>query len=119
MLEFHDSNIIREKTMSKFLLAYHGGTSPETPEEGAKAMAAWTAWFEAIGPNVVDGGNPVGKSITLDGNGVTPDGGSNPVSGYSIIQAGDMAGAIEIANGCPIITTHGGTIEIAEIVDIG
>jgi len=29
--------------MPKYLLGYHGGGMPGTPEEGAKVMAAWGA----------------------------------------------------------------------------
>ena len=105
--------------MPNYLLAYHGGTAPQSPEEGAKAMAAWNAWFESIGANVVDGGNPVGASSTVSGAGVTDNGGANPVSGYSIISADDMAGRIEISQACPIVTAHGGSVEVAEIMPIG
>ena len=105
--------------MPNYLLAYHGGTAPQSPEEGAKAMAAWNAWFGSIGANVVDGGNPVGASSTVSGDGVTDNGGANPVSGYSIISADDMAGVIEISQACPIVTAHGGSVEIAEIMPIG
>lgn len=105
--------------MPNYLLAYHGGTAPQSPEEGAKAMATWNAWFGSIGANVVDGGNPVGVSSTVSGDGVTDNGGANPVSGYSIISADDMAGAIEISQACPIVTAHGGSVEVAEIMPIG
>jgi hypothetical protein len=29
--------------MSKYILAYHGGTAPSSPEEGKKVMAEWMA----------------------------------------------------------------------------
>ncbi len=47
--------------MANFLLLYHGGSMPETPEEGAKVMKAWTDWFEQLGEGLVDGGNPTSK----------------------------------------------------------
>lgn len=100
--------------MPNFILAYHGGKMPETPEEGAAVMEKWGAWFASMGDAVVDGGNPVGISQTVSGNGVADNGGSNPVSGYSIIQAADMAGATKLAAGCPII--EHGTVEVAEIM---
>ena len=34
--------------MSKYLYVYHGGSMPETEEEGAKVMAAWGAWMEGL-----------------------------------------------------------------------
>ena len=67
--------------MPKFMFVYHGGSMPETPEEGAKVMAAWEAWMGGIGSDLVDGGNPAGPSTTVSADGVVDNGGSNPVSG--------------------------------------
>lgn len=102
--------------MPKFVFAYHGGKMPETPEEGAEQMALWQAWFAGMGDAVVDGGNPVGQSYTVSGNGVAEDGGTNPLSGYSLIEAADMSAACELAKGCPILP-HG-TIEVAETMEM-
>jgi len=30
--------------MAKYLLLFHGGSMPDSPEEGAKVMRAWTLW---------------------------------------------------------------------------
>ena len=38
--------------MPDFMLAYHGGKAPESPEEGAKVMAAWEAWYKDLGDSV-------------------------------------------------------------------
>jgi hypothetical protein len=104
--------------MAKFLFAYHGGGRPETKEAQDKAMAAWGAWFGSMGKAVVSGGNPVGKSWTVkSGGAVTRDGGANPVSGYSLIEARDHDGAVGLAKGCPILVS-GGSIEIAEVMDM-
>ena len=75
-------------SMAKYLFVYHGGGAPSSPEEGKKVMAAWMAWMEGIGSGLVDGGAPVGKSSTVRSDGsVANDGGANPVSGYSLIEA--------------------------------
>jgi hypothetical protein len=100
--------------MPKYLFAYHGGKRPETPEEGAKIMDAWVAWFQKLGPAVVDGGNPVGPSRTVSAGGVAGDGGANPVSGYSIVNADSFEAAVEMAKGCPILDD--GTVEVAEAI---
>ena len=55
--------------MAKYLLAYRGGGMPETPEAGAKVMAAWGAWFGQLGAAVADPGNPVGKAKTIAADG--------------------------------------------------
>ena len=104
--------------MAKFIFVYHGGKMPETEEEGAKVMADWQAWFANMGSAVVDGGNPVGPSSTVHGDGsVTDDGGSNPTSGYSLIGADTIEQAIELARGCPILKAEG-TVEVAEAMDM-
>ena len=103
--------------MANFVFAYHGGKPPESPEEGAKVMAAWNAWFEALGPAIVDGGAPVGASKTVASGGVSDGGGSNPLSGYSIVRADNIDAAVEMARGCPILE-DGGNVEVAEAMEM-
>ena len=103
--------------MPNFVFAYHGGKPPESPEEGAKVMAAWNAWFETLGPAIVDGGAPVGASKTVASGGVSDGGGLNPLSGYSIVRADNIDGAVEMARGCPILE-DGGNVEVAEAMEM-
>ena len=100
--------------MAQFMFAYHGGSKPSTPEEGAKVMAAWQNWFSNVGDAFVNPGNPVSMSKTVSSSGVADDGGSNPLSGYGIVEAESMDAAVEIAKGCPILDDDG-TVEVAEI----
>lgn len=100
--------------MGRFLFVYHGGGKPETEEGGQKAMEAWGNWFASMGDDVVDGGRPVGLSTTVTSDGsVVGDGGANPVTGYSVVDAKDLNDAIAKAKGCPILSS-GGSVEIAE-----
>lgn len=102
--------------MAKYLFVYHGGSMPETEAEGQAVMAQWRAWFENMGSAVVDGGNPVAQSSTVQADGIVENnGGSNPVSGYSIVAADNQAAAETLAQGCPI-RERGGSIEVAEIM---
>lgn len=104
--------------MPKYVLTYHGGSGmPETEAEQAEVMAAWGAWFEELGAAVVDGGNPVSQTVTIDPDGSTRPGGDNPITGYSLISADDMDGAVKMAGGCPVLTS-GGTVEVAETIDM-
>ena len=104
--------------MPKFMFIYHGGGRPETEEEGERVMAAWGAWMEGIGENLIDGGNPAGMSKTVTASGVEDNGGANPVSGYTLVNAADMDAACEMAKGCPILEGGGGTIEVAEAMEM-
>ena len=104
--------------MSKYVLAYHGGSTPESESEQAAVMTAWGAWFGALGDAVVDMGNPTGASTTLAADGSTAaGGGSNPITGYSLISATDLDAAVSLAKGCPIFAS-GGTIEVAEAIEM-
>ncbi len=102
--------------MSNYIFAYHGGKRPETPEAGAELMARWKAWMGGLGDALVNPGNPVGKSKTVSSGGVSDDGGSNPLSGFSIVKADSMDAALEMAKGCPHLD-HG-TIEVAEAMEM-
>lgn len=104
--------------MPKFMFIYHGGGRPETPEEGEKVMAAWGAWMAGIGEDLIDVGNPAGLSKTVTASGVEHNGGANPVSGYTLVNAADMDAACAIAKGCPILEGGNGTVEIAEAMEM-
>ena len=104
--------------MAKYLFVYHGGKVPETEQEQAKVMDAWGKWFGSMGSAVIDGGNPVGKSSTVQSNGsVVNNGGANPVSGYSLVEGSSLEDALAMAKGCPILAS-GGSIEVAEAFDM-
>ena len=102
--------------MSNYILAYHGGKKPESPEAGAEHKAEWMAWVGGLGDAMVNPGTPLGKSKTVSSDGVSDDGGSNPLMGYSIVKADSMDAALEIAKGCPFLDM--GTIEVAEMMEM-
>ena len=102
--------------MPHFLFAYHGGKTPDTPEQTEVEISRWRQWFDEIGPTIVDPGNPVGMSKTVSVDGVVDGGGANPLSGYTIIHAESMDRAVALANACPIIGD--GTVEVAEIHEV-
>jgi len=104
--------------MTKYLFIYHGGKNPSKPADVKKVMDAWGTWFGTMGTAVVDGGNPVGKSSTVKADGsIASDGGPNPASGYSLIEAKDLADAHRKARGCPILAS-GGSVEVAPTLDM-
>lgn len=104
--------------MAKYLFVYHGGKHPESEAEVAEVMDAWGTWMGSMGAAVVDGGNPVGMSTTVNSDGSTADnGGANPASGYGLFEATDHDDAVAKAKGCPILQA-GGSIELAPCVDM-
>ena len=91
---------------------------PETEAEQAKVMEEWGAWFAGMGDSLIDGGNPISKATTIASDGSTsPGGGSNPISGYSLITADDLDGAVAVGKGCPGLN-NGGSVEVAETIDM-
>lgn len=102
--------------MGKYVLAYHGGSMPETEEESAQVMATWETWYGELGEAIVDGGNPFGQTRNVTSDGVTGPN-DNPVSGYTIIDAADIDAAVATAKGCPILQA-GGSVEVAEAIDM-
>lgn len=101
--------------MPDFVFAYHGGSMPDTPEEGAKVMAAWNEWYGGMGDALVNPGAPVGMSSTVSADGVVDNGGANPLSGFTVVKAADMAAACEMAKGCPMVESGSGTVEVAQV----
>lgn len=104
--------------MPKYVLGYHGGSAPSSKEEGDRVMAAWGAWIGALGSALVDPGNPTGASKTIaPGGKITDGGGSNPITGYSILEASSLDAAMNMVKGCPQLTS-GGSIEVTEIMPV-
>jgi hypothetical protein len=97
---------------NNYLLVYHGGSMPETQEEQARVMQAWTDWFGTLGDALIDGGNPVSQSRTIGTGGAVSDT-SNGATGYSIIKADSLDKAVELAKGCPVLG-GGASVEVAE-----
>lgn len=101
--------------MADFLLVYRGGSMPETEDEQAKVMDAWTQWFGQLGGALKDGGNPftpASKTIAGDGS-VSDTTSSPPATGYSIITADSLDEAVKLSKGCPVLG-GGASVEVYE-----
>ena len=99
--------------MPDYILAYHGGREPDSPEEGAKQFERWKAWLADLGDAVVNPGTPLGKSKLVSADGVSDDAGPNALTGFSIVTADNMDAALEMAKACPFVDI--GTLEVAEV----
>ena len=103
----------KEILMTKFVLAYRGGSVPETKEAQDAVMNAWMGWFGQLGAAIVDGGAPFGPSATIASGGSSTPGGASALTGYSIVEAADLTSATEMGKGCPVLT-DGGSVEVYE-----
>jgi len=110
---FRSGAPLTEVQMPKFLFIYSGGGPPSTPEEGQNVMAAWMAYFQKLGPAVIDGGAPLGLRRTVGGSA------QSGATGYSIIEAASLEDAVKLCDGHPHIAHGGGAVEVCEAVPIG
>jgi hypothetical protein len=69
----------------------------------------WSAWFESLGNDLSDVGNPVFESTEVGHCGE-----GTQLGGYSFVTAQDLDSAVALAKGCPIIESDGG-IEVGVI----
>ena len=103
--------------MGSYVLLYSGGSMPESEEEQAQVMKAWTDWFDSLGGAVTDPGNP----FTPQAKRVGSDGSMSEMpaeaSGYSIVSADSLDAAADIAKGCPVIA-GGASITVYETFQV-
>lgn len=99
--------------MANFVLAYRGGSVPETEEEQQAVMEAWMGWFGSLGDAVVDGGAPFGGSMSRSADAAPAAGAPSALTGYSILTADDLTAATDLAAGCPVLSS-GGSVDVYE-----
>ena len=107
--------------MAKFVLTHSGGgPMPETDVEREAAMSAWMSrsagWARRWSMPATRSATTFGGSSTVTAGGVA-DGTASSISGYSILDAADLASAAEMAKACPTIGA-GGIVEVHEALDI-
>lgn len=106
--------------MAKYVLVYYGGGGmPQTEAQQKASMEAWGAWLGGLGSAVTDAGNPFSGAVsTVAPGGSTREGGvGEPASGYSIVEADSLAGATDLAKGCPILG-GGGSVAVYETINV-
>lgn len=103
--------------MANYLLAYTGGSTPETEEARDAQMAAWGKWFQDLGEAVVDPGNPFGPSKAIAADGSIGDGASSGLTGYSVLAADSLDAATEMAKGSPVFAV-GGKVDVYETFEV-
>ena len=107
--------------MKKFIILYNGPATPAEemgPEKAKAIMTKWAEWMDKIGDGMVDIGQPManGEAVVDDGS----EGKALELSGYSIIQAEDMAGAKKLVEGHPFLSDKTGkfSVEIFELMPV-
>jgi hypothetical protein len=108
--------------MSEFTFLFRGRDTSASPEQMQKQMEKWVAWFKELRAkgDLKDPGHPLepsGKVVT--GKQKTVNDGpyaeaKDVVGGYIVIEADDLAHAVEVSKGCPILEA-GGSVEVRPI----
>ena len=96
--------------MSNYVLSFRGRSDRTV---GADEEAEWGEWFQKIGDSIVDVGHRVGRVSALGAGPAETD----ALSGYVVITAHDLNGAVALAEGCPGLR-HGGGLEVGEVVEM-
>jgi hypothetical protein len=96
--------------MQKFIFTYRPpkGTTPG----GDDVMAAWRAWFDGLGANLVEYGNPVFERSQV---GNCSD--NTVLGGYSIVTADDLESALALAKSNPAVA-RGGGVEVGVLTEL-
>jgi hypothetical protein len=109
--------------MTTFLFLYHAPTTPAeatppSPEQIEAVIGEWTAWAGRVGPGLVDFGTPLGGGVRVAADGSTSPS-TREVAGYSLVEAADLAAALELAKGHPHLEMPGGCeIEVHESLPV-
>ncbi len=94
-----------------------------SPEQMQKSMQAWMAWMKQLAEqgHIKDPGHPLertGKLVKGKQRTIT-DGpyaeAKDLVNGYTLIEAKDLAQAVELSLGCPILE-GGGSVEVRPVM---
>jgi len=112
--------------MSEFTYLFRGGLSSASPEQRQQQLGRWMAWFKELGEKgvIADPSNPPGHPLEAGGKVVrgtqksVTDGpyaeSKDIVGGYILVEARDLAQAVEISKGCPILEA-GGSVEVRPV----
>lgn len=109
--------------MSEFVFLYRGGEAGRSPERAQQMMQKWMAWLKDLGEkgHIKDQGQPLEKTGKLvKGKQKTVTDGPFPeakdiVGGYTLIEARDLAQAVELSKGCPIFEADG-AVEVRPVM---
>lgn len=99
--------------MPKFMMVYKGEAtdmSDMSPEQAQEVMAKWGAWTDKVGSALTDIGTPFGPAVSVVDDGST--GAAASLTGYSIVEADDLAGAQALADGHPYLSEGQGNYAV-------
>ena len=93
--------------MPQFIMTYHGGSQPKSPEEGQAHMERYMQWIGGLDAVVPQ--QPLKDTQVLGDKEITT------MMGYTIINADDMAAAKAIAETCPFLEMDNSAMQLSEL----
>ena len=111
--------------MSEFTYPYRGRDATASPEQRQQHLQKWVAWFKELGEKgyLKELGHPLEMAgMVVKGNQkLVTDGpyaeAKDLVGGFSLIEAKDLAHAVELSKGCPIFEV-GGSVEVRPVMQL-
>ena len=103
--------------MANYMIAYHGGTPPESPEAGAQHRAKWKSWIEGLGDAVANSGTPLMGTKVLTANGVQDNVDPDGMKGFAVVKADTIEAALEMAKSDPFLEI-GGSIRVSQMMEM-
>ena len=108
--------------MSEFTYLFRGRETSASPEHMQQTMEKWVAWFKELGAHghIKDPGHPLENTgkVVQGTQKMINDGpyaeAKDVVGGYIVVEAQDLAHAVELSKGCPILEA-GGSVEVRPI----
>ncbi len=94
--------------MPQFIMTYHGGSPPKSPEAGKAHMEKYKQWIGSLDAVVPQ--QPLKDTQVLGSKEITT------MMGYTIINAADMAAARATAEGCPFLEMDNSAMQISELM---
>ena len=95
--------------MAQFLFSYRtpADYAPARPE----SLSAWAAWFQNMGGQPVDAGQPVREARQIGDCGA-----GQRLGGYTVVTADTLEEALALAQGCPGLQ-RGFGVEVGALAD--
>jgi hypothetical protein len=108
--------------MSEFTFLFRGRGESASPEQMQKTMQKWVAWFKELGEkgHIKYPGHPLEDTckVVMGRQKAVHDGPyaevKDVVNGFTLIEAQDLAHAVELSKGCPILEI-GGSVEVRPV----
>lgn len=114
--------------MSEFIYLFRANDADRceamgTPEQAQRSLETWLTWIRDLeaGGHLKDPGQPLdpGGSVVRGKQRVVTDGpfveAKDMVLGFIVVTARDLAHAVELARGCPMLEGDSGSVEVRPI----